>query len=192
MPVRDLDLLVDAARAGGGWAFGRLWEALSPSVAGYLRARGVRDVDDLTSEVFLAAFRGLRGFSGDAGAFRSWLFTIAHHKAVDELRRGPRTREIATDIIDDGRVSASAEDAALEGLGDADAIRLLGTLSAAQRDVLLLRVVADLSLEETATALGKPVGAVKQLQRRALAGLRRTLAAQPITSDDPLAIATVR
>ena len=94
----ELDLLVAAARTGGGWAFGRLWEQLAPSVAAYLRGRGVRDADDVTSEVFLAAFRGIGRFHGDGVAFRSWLFTIAHHKSVDVHRR-PATREVLVDAV---------------------------------------------------------------------------------------------
>src|SRR3954447_11842587 len=90
----DLDLLVDAARASGRWAFGRLWEELSPAVAAYLRRRGVRDAEDVTSDVFLAAFRGIAGFEGDGAAFRAWLFTIAHHKGVDFIRRGPHAHEV--------------------------------------------------------------------------------------------------
>ena len=94
----DLDALVDAARAGGGWAFGRLWEQLAPSVAAYLRRRGVQDADDVTSEVFLAAFLGIARFRGDGPAFRAWLFTIAHHKGVDAVRR-PARRELLVDKL---------------------------------------------------------------------------------------------
>ena len=50
-----------------------------------------------------------------------------------------------------------------------------------QRDVVALRIIAGLSLEETAAATGKKVGAVTQLQRRGLASLRRILDPQPIT-----------
>jgi RNA polymerase sigma-70 factor (ECF subfamily) len=183
----DLDLLVDAARAGGGWAFARLWEDLSPVVASYLRARGVRDPDDATSEVFLAAFRGIGRFDGDGAAFRSWLFTIAHHKGVDALRRGGG-REIPVDTCDDGRTQPSAEDAALGNLADEAVLRRLDALTDDQRAVLLLRVVGDLSLAETAQVLDKPVGAIKSLQHRALERLRTDLApavspaaARPIT-----------
>lgn len=181
----DLDLLVDAARAGGGWAFGRLWELLAPAVAGYLRRRGVRDVDDVTSEVFLAAFRGIGRLEGDGAAFRAWLFTIAHHKAVDAVRRP--TRELPVDagagtdgeLLLDRGVSRSAEDEAMDRVGGAAALRSLDVLTADQREVLLLRVVADLSLAETAQVLGKPVGAVKALQHRALARLRAAVSPDP-------------
>jgi RNA polymerase sigma-70 factor (ECF subfamily) len=181
--VDELDLLVAAARSGGGWAFGRLWAQLAPSVAAYLRGRGVRDADDVTSEVFLAAFRGIGRFHGDGVAFRSWLFTIAHHKAVD-VRRRPASREILVDAVGAGAghgldniTARSAEDVAMEQIGGDRAVRQLEALTDDQRAVLLLRVVADLSLAETADVLGKPVGAIKALQHRALARLRAELAA---------------
>jgi RNA polymerase sigma-70 factor (ECF subfamily) len=181
-----LDGLVDAARAGDGWAFGRLWETLAPVVAAYLRARGVRDADDATSEVFLAAFRGIARFEGDGPAFRAWLFTIAHHKGVDAHRRSARGEVLVGDHGLDGeaahsvrtrRRAPSAEDEAIVRLGTDDALRRLAVLTEDQRGVLLLRVMAELSLAETAEVLGKPVGAVKALQHRALARLR---AVQPL------------
>ena len=179
----ELDQLVAAARSGGGWAFGRLWEQLAPSVAAYLRGRGVRDADDVTSEVFLAAFRGIGRFQGDGVAFRSWLFTIAHHKGVDVHRR-PASREVLVDAVGTGTGhgldwdrARSAEEVAMEQIAGDRALRQLGSLTDDQRAVLLLRVVADLSLAETAEVLRKPVGAVKALQHRALARLRADLRA---------------
>jgi RNA polymerase sigma factor (sigma-70 family) len=181
--VDELDLLVAAARSGGGRAFGRLWEQLAPSVAAYLRGRGVRDADDVTSEVFLAAFRGIGRFQGDGVAFRSWLFTIAHHKGVDAHRR-PATREVLVDAVGAGAghglaspPARSAEEVAMEQIAGDGAVRQLANLTDDQRAVLLLRVVADLSLAETADVLGKPVGAVKALQHRALARLSADLGA---------------
>lgn len=182
MTVHDLDLLVDAARAGGGWAFGRLWEQLSPVVHAYVRGRGATDPDDTTSEVFLAAFTRIDRFQGDGRDFRSWLFTIAHHKAVDAVRRGARPREVPTgEALDLGPLAASAEDDALSRLGDQAALQLLDTLTPDQRSVLLLRVVGDLSLEETARVVGRPVGAVKALQHRALARLRREISREAVS-----------
>lgn len=192
MTEPDLDLLVDAARAGGGWAFGRLWEELSPAVHAYVRARGAGDPDDTTSEVFLAAFRRVARFHGDGRAFRSWLFTIAHHKAVDTLRRGSSAHEVPHDVIEDGRVASSAEDQALSRLGGTAVQQLLATLTPDQRSVLLLRVIGELTLEETAAVVGKPLGAVKALQHRALARLRKELAGDPVSPGASEAIARVR
>jgi RNA polymerase sigma-70 factor (ECF subfamily) len=192
--VEELDLLVAAACAGGGWAFGRLWELLGPGVATYLRARGVRDADDVTSEVFLAAFTGIGRFSGDGAAFRAWLFTIAHHKGVDaHRRRGPHVDPFdpAGDVDGtapwQGRARRSAEDEALDRVGSAEARRRLDGLTDDQRAVILLRVVADLSLVETAAVLGKPLGAVKALQHRALARLRAADSrARGVADDGPV------
>ena len=187
--MQDVDALVDAARAGGGWAFARLWEELAPPVAGYLRGRGVSDPDDIASDVFLAAFRGMARFDGDGRAFRTWLFTIAHHKAVDVRRReSSRCETLTAAVPDEGTPAPSAESGAMELLATGDALRLLDTLTEDQRAVLLLRVIADLSLTETAAALGKPVGAVKSLQHRALGRLRTSMSAQPVSPEarDPM------
>jgi RNA polymerase sigma factor (sigma-70 family) len=182
----DLDQLVDAARAGGGWAFGRLWSELSPVVCAYLRGRNVPEAEDVASDVFLAAFRGMDQFSGDGTAFRTWLFTIAHHKSVDAARRAARGAipfvslatgaERAAEIAERAAPpQRSAEDEALDGMSGAAALEILGCLSDGQRAVLLLRVIGELSLRETASVLGRPPGAVKVAQHRALRRLRAEL-----------------
>jgi RNA polymerase sigma-70 factor, ECF subfamily len=140
-------------------------------VAGYLRSRGVAEIEDVTSEVFIAVFKGIGAFEGDWEQFRSWVFTIAHRRTVDSWRRSARAPQ--TLPLDEGdEVVPSAEDLALERLAGAEVIRLLAVLSRAQRDVLTLRFVADLSVEQVAAVLGKRPGAVKVLQHRAIKRLR--------------------
>ena len=176
-----------AAGQGAGWAFTRLYEWLSPAVAGYVRAQGATDPDDVTSEVFLAAFSSLGSFSGTEAQFRSWVFTIAHRRIIDDRRA--RTRRPPPLSFEDegsartgGRVRASAEDDALDAMG-MDRIReVLDKLAPDQRDVIAMRVIADLSVEQVAAALDKQPGAVKSLQRRALASLRRQLSAEGVSS----------
>ncbi len=166
---------VEAARRGSVAAFERVYRELSPSVASYLRWNGVHDVESLTNEVLAQVHRNLPRFSGDGADFRSWAFTIAHHRMVDDRRANGRRPTIADSEIYDGSIVGNAEDEALDVLADRRLGELLEGLSPDQRDVLLLRVVADLSLEDVATALGKRRGAVKSLQHRALATLRRRL-----------------
>lgn len=72
------------------WAFERLYADLAPVVAGYLRVQGAAEPEDLTSEVFLGVFTGLKLFSGTEQQFRSWAFTIADQRLVDERRRAGR------------------------------------------------------------------------------------------------------
>jgi RNA polymerase sigma-70 factor (ECF subfamily) len=177
----DFDAVLAGARAGDAAAFRSLHDDLARPVAAYLRGRGLSDVEDVVSEVFLAVFTGLARFSGGQAEFRSWVFTIAHRRLVDEWRRSGRTpTSVAWEVDLDARTSGSAEEAALASLGEARVRRLLATLSDDQREVLLLRILGDLTVEQVARAVGKREGAVKALQRRALAALRRTLEAEGV------------
>jgi RNA polymerase sigma-70 factor (ECF subfamily) len=181
-----LDALVADAMTGSPAAFAGIWEALSPSVLGYVRARGVRDAEDVTSEVFLAAYRGLGRFIGEGEDFRRWLFTIAHRRSIDHQRRSYRAREVAYDAEADARATVSAESQAFEEFGAGEVGVLLQSLPADQREVLLLRVVADLPVADVAVTLGRSPDAVRQLQRRALQRLRseitRTDAGRAVTA----------
>jgi RNA polymerase sigma factor (sigma-70 family) len=172
---REFEGLLDAARAGAPWALRRLYEELAPPVAGYLRLQGVRDVDDLTSEVFLGVFRGLGAFTGDAAGFRSWVFTIAHHRLVDERRRAGR-RPAQDPLEEDTSVPVGdAEEDALAALGGVWIEDALEALTEEQREVVVLRILADVSVEETAAIVGKRPGAVRAIQHRALRRLRAAL-----------------
>ena len=165
-----------AAQAGAGWAAARLWTSLAPAVSGYLRSQGAAEPDDLTSEVFLGVFRGLGSFSGTEQQLRSWVFTIAHHRLTDERRAAGRRPPPAWGLdAEAGPPASSAEQDALQRLSAERVRDLCDRLVADQRDVLLLRLVGGLTVEEVATALGKSVGAVKALQRRALVALRKIL-----------------
>ncbi len=181
--------ILDAARANEPWAFERLFRWLGAPVAGYLRAQGAFDPDDLANEVFLQAFTHLDRFSGDETRFRTWVFAIAHHRLVDERRRAacrPRVRPGALD----GFAAAPAgnvEDEVLESLGEQRVRELLGRLAPAQQSVLLLRILGDLTVAQTAEALGRSLGAVKALQRRGLACLRRELGAEAVPPGRPAA-----
>jgi RNA polymerase sigma factor (sigma-70 family) len=150
-----------------------IWHRYSPAVLGYLRGRGRADAEDLTSEVFLQVFGRLDRFHGDETDLRTFIFSVAHARYVDAVRRQAR-RGVAVELdpLTGLGAVASAEDEALASVADDRVRELIGTLSPDQRDVLLLRIVADLSLEQTAQVLGKKVGAVKSLQHRALAALR--------------------
>ena len=166
--------LLTAAQAGGEWAYERLYRSLAPAVAGYLRVQGAAEPDDLTSEVFERAFRNLGGFSGGEAQFRSWVFTIAHHRLTDERRRVAR-RPVRADGDVPELPAGDVEDDAVRRLATERVRRVCEGLAPDQRDVLLLRMLACLTVEEIAQALGKSPGAVKALQRRGLAAIRRQM-----------------
>jgi RNA polymerase sigma factor (sigma-70 family) len=176
------DDVLAAAQAGAAWAFERLYAELSPAVAGYLRVQGAAEPEDLTSEVFLGVFRGLGGFTGDEAALRSWVFTIAHHRLVDDRRRrSRRPAPLPLDGREERDPGGDVEAEALAVLGGERVLALLAALSEDQRAVLTLRIIGDLTVEQIAEAVGKRPGAVKALQRRALATLRCSLEAEGAT-----------
>ncbi len=175
----EFEFILEAAQSGACWAFARIYESLAPAVAGYMRVQGADDPDDLTSEVFLRVFSGSRSFSGNEAQFRAWVFTIAHSRLVDGRRARNRTPELGAleEECPDGHcpTTAGADEEALNRLAVHEVHRLLNQLTPEQRDVLALRLIAEMSVEEVAIALQKPPGAIKALQRRALASLRRRL-----------------
>jgi RNA polymerase sigma-70 factor (ECF subfamily) len=175
-----LEELLPAAQAGEAWALRALYEQLAPRVHAYFRVRGASEPDDLTSEVFLTVFPRLAGLAGGAAGLRTFTFSVAHARLVDDIRRrNRRGPALPYEVGADPLTSEAAEAVALAGLEDARVRALLEGLRDDQRDVLVLRILGDLSLEEVAQALGKSTGAVKQLQRRGLIALRQALGVTP-------------
>lgn len=167
---------IAAAKRGEEWAWEDIYRELAGNVTGYLRSRGARDAEDLSSEVFLQVARDIHRFEGDETKFRSWVFVIAHRRLIDarrsESRRPPSSGETPEDHDQAG---GDVEEEVMQEIATRRVDEVLSALTEDQRRVLALRVIADLSLEETAKAMGKRVGAVKALQRRALAAAKAQL-----------------
>ena len=170
-----------AAHADAPWAYDRLYRSLAPTVCGYLRLQGAREPEDLTSEVFLGAFAGIRSFRGDEAGFRSWVFTIAHRRLVDERRRFACRPPLAgASPVRPEAAGGDVEEDALRRMSAERVRALCDRLAPDQRDVLLLRMGPALTVDEVAAALGKTPGAVKALQRRGLAALRQALSREGV------------
>ncbi|HEY8302617.1 MAG TPA: RNA polymerase sigma factor [Jatrophihabitans sp.] len=176
------DELVDAARAGDVAALNTLYRGLAPAVHGYLCSKGVEDADGATSEVFLSLFDRLPRVRGGATGLRKLTFSIAHARMVDEHRARKR-RPIGVDwsVDTDPRQVPSAEHQAELNDGTRRVMRMLDRLPADQREVLVLRIVADLAVDQIADIMGRSSGAVKQLQRRGMVTLRAIVEAQGVT-----------
>jgi RNA polymerase sigma-70 factor (ECF subfamily) len=141
-------------------------------VLGYLRTQQVGDPEDVLGEVFLQVARDLRRFSGDETAARRWVFSIAHNRAMDAHRKASRDRSSGGSELDERSepVAALPSDPT-----DPALVEALASLSQDQREVVVLRFVADLPLEAVAKITGRRVGAVKALQHRALENLRKAV-----------------
>lgn len=149
---------------------GDVYRELAPAVLGYLRAHGVADPEDALGEVFYQVARDLGRFRGDADALRRWVFSVAHNRMVDQHRR----RAARPRVVDHEVPDRPAPDPVAVHLGD-DLAAALRELTPEQREVVVLRFVADLSLEDVARITRRRVGAVKAMQHRALARLAELL-----------------
>ena len=170
------DDVLAAAQAGAGWAFEVLYRDLAPAVTGYLRLHGAAEPDDLASETFIGVFTGLGRFRGDEDALRGWVFTIAHRRLLDDWRRRSRRPQLAEELSEPpDTLGGDVEDDVLGRIGTDEVTRMCAGLPADQRSVLLLRILADLTVEQVATVMERSVPSVKALQRRGLRALRAEL-----------------
>jgi len=173
----EFESILPAAQSGADWAWERIYTEFAGRIRGYVRRHGASDPDDLVGEVFLQLARNIGTFSGTAANFNSWVFTVAHHRVLDDRRR--RTRRPVEPVGEAPEPAPTIPDTTAEAAIDAvttDRVQiLLGQLVPAQREVLLLRIVAGLTVSEIADAIDKNVGAVKALQRRGLASLQRIM-----------------
>lgn len=173
----DFPTLLVAARAGAEWAWAAIYREYSPAVLRYLRGRGALEPEDLLGEVFVQLVRNIAGFDGGEREFRAWVFMIARNRLIDERRAAGRS---PVDLTPDDVLGAvvgphHAEDEAMHRLADQRVLAVLNRLTPDQRDVLFLRFFGRLTVEEVARVIGKRPGAVKSLQSRGLARIRREM-----------------
>ncbi|WP_086851385.1 sigma-70 family RNA polymerase sigma factor [Amycolatopsis kentuckyensis] len=186
--MRVDDALLASAVAGDRIATGALLGLLHPGVLQYCRVRlGDRwhrdsDAEDCAQEVLIGVLGALPGYRYGAGKFLGFVYGVAAHKVVDAHRR--RGAEVSVPVPE-FVPEPSAQRGPLRHVEDLERRRwlhhLLGLLAPQQRDVVVLRVMFGLSAHDTAAVLGvASPGAVRVSQHRALAALRRHIAAAPV------------
>ena len=183
----ELAALVPPACKGDAGAVEQLLGRLRPGIVRYCRGRLGRadgsygSADDVAQEVCMAVVKALPRYVDTGTPFAAFVHGIAAHKVTDAQRALYRDRTTATENVperaDEG---AGPEEALLAGERAATARALLDRLPPAHRELLLLRVVAGMSAEETGAALGMSAGAVRVAQHRALARLRTLAAADEL------------
>lgn len=169
----ELEAAVVAAQHGDSGALRMIYESLSPRVSGFLRIRGAEDPEGLTNDVFVKVLPRISEIVGGYQGVRALAFTVAHGVLVDEFRRRSRRVDESEYSADtDPRFQPSAEEQALDRVATGAALDILELLPADQRSVIVLRVLGELTMAETAAAIGRSERAVKKLQTRALTNLR--------------------
>jgi RNA polymerase sigma-70 factor, ECF subfamily len=158
----------------------RVYTAYAPALFRFFMA-AVEDrptSEDLTGDVFKSAIEGLPRFRGPVGALGGWLFRIARHDLSDYRRRQARNLVQPLEDLPEAALASGADDPgelAIERIEGDRVLAALRQLTSDQREVLLLRLVANLTAPEVAGILNKSTDAVKALQHRGLASLARLL-----------------
>lgn len=174
--MQEEERLVRCAQAGDQDAFACIYQEYFQRVYRYTRVRlgSSADAEDLTEQVFVNMIQSLPGFKWRGVPFSAWVFRIARNLIIDHLRRAAKNKSISLDERVPG-TETDPQDILQQILTREELIVAINKLTQAQREVIALRFVAELSTIETAQAMGKSLVAVKALQHSALAALRKTM-----------------
>ena len=173
-----LRALVDLAKDGDNDAFGQLYDHYVTGVFRYIYYRvGSRQLaEDLTSETFVRGLRAIQRFTWQGKDFGAWLTTIARNLVADHYKSSRSRLEIVTETIPEGRTSAAGpEHDVMAQISHEMLFESVNALPPEQRDCILMRFIQGLSIAQTAAALDRSEGAVKQLQLRAIRSLAKTV-----------------
>lgn len=168
--------LVERAKRMEGHAWDELYALHYPAIHRYCayRVSHPETAEDLAADVFLQAVRGIGQYRYRGLPFRAWLYRIAHNITADERRRLAR----AGGTIANPAPDAAGPDFAPAVIDRSAVTSALSELTEDQQQVIILRFLEGLSLQETATVMRRRAGAVKALQFRAVARLREILQAE--------------
>jgi RNA polymerase sigma-70 factor, ECF subfamily len=178
--VEDFAETLASAQAGDESAFTEIFRGLNPAVVRYLTVLGGRGLaDDLAAETWVAALKSFATFSGDEKALRSWLFTIARARWVDAVRARSRRPEVVTDATPDAPSRDDVHAQVELGFTTDWALSLIATLPPDQAEVVTLRVVGQLEVQEVAELTGRTPNHVRVLTHRGLKRLAQLLGEVP-------------
>jgi RNA polymerase sigma-70 factor (ECF subfamily) len=171
--------IIEKSRSGDVEAFGKLYEIHAPTIFRYIYSRvGNRlDAEDLTEEVFIRVWENMPKFKQRGAPFISYLIRVAHNIVIDHYRCARREGvELTTTEEDIADHRSDAAEVVMENVELNEIRTMLSRLNENYRTVLGLRFFSNLTLEETAYAMRKSPEAVRVLQHRALAALRKLVA----------------
>ena len=184
----DFGAVLAGAQAGNEAAFARLWHDGQPALLRYLHVIAPDVAEDIASETWAQVVRGLAKFRGDEQNWRSWLFTTARRRVIDQTRQLMRRPAISLEALPDlaladlaGLRSPDAAELALENLATRAAMEVIGRLPPLQAEVIMLRVVAGLDTETVGLLLDRSPGAIRIAAHRGLQRLASLLAESGVT-----------
>jgi len=177
--MEDFEGVLAAAQAGEAWAVATLWRALQPQLLRYLRAMCGDAGEDVASDVWLESASQLHRFRGDEAAFRAWLFTRARRRALDHHRRASRAPLAVAEVPETRDEARGAEWEREEALRAA--LATLRRLPPDQREVVLLRDLAGLDVDQVARMTGRKPGTVRVIHHRALKQLALAIRPSGVT-----------
>jgi RNA polymerase sigma-70 factor (ECF subfamily) len=175
--VDDIQLIT-IAQGGDADAFGELYERYATRVFRFLFAHlsNRMDAEDLVGDVFLRVWRALPNYQEQGVPFLAFLFRIARNALIDHYRKAGKSKQdvsIEDITIEDG--DPGPGDTVIRNLEHEQLRQTLGQLRDDYRTVLVLRFLSELSPDETAEVMDRSAGAVRVLQHRALAALRKLM-----------------
>ena len=172
--------IIEDAVKGKSSAFGVLYDHYQPMIYRFVIVKVGRreDAEDITHQVFIAAWQNIATYAHRGNPFSSWLYRIARNHVVDHYRANAKKKgEASIDRLDpDSFEIAGSLQADLSLKLDMENVqRAIVKLKPDHQDVIIMRFIEDLSLRETARAMDKSEGAVKLIQHRAIKELQKLL-----------------
>ena len=184
---KELDL-IRAAVGGDSSAFGALYDHYHAMIYRFVMIKVGRreEAEDITHQVFLSAWQNVRTYKHKGYPFSSWLYRIARNQVIDHYRSRKGRNDVSIEKADPEAFGVETDYAGnLTAKLELEKVRsAVGRLKPDYQDVIILRFVEDMSLKESAAALGKSEGAVKLLQHRAIRELKKALTAEPSITFD--------
>jgi RNA polymerase sigma-70 factor (ECF subfamily) len=183
VPVRLFDPstfgeVLERVRTGDRYAIEELFGEIQPRLLRFLHSQESRFADDLAGEVWLAVAGGVSRFDGNWDDFRAWIFAIARRRVADHRRTAVRRRTdvVAVEEFEDHRADETTEDTVLDKISGQEAAALVtAVLGGEQAEVLLLRVLAELDVDQVASIMQRSPNWVRVTQHRAMRTLAKRL-----------------
>lgn len=174
MPI-EFENAIEKAKQGDDNAISFLFRLFNPQLLRFLRHQAPDQYEDLASDTWMAIAKGISTFTGSETDFRAWMFSIARRKVVDFYRTSGKSKLAMNNLRfrfhQEKTINEMdhAAEPAIANLSAQEAIeQLVEGLPPHHAEVLLLRVLGELSVDEVAKIVGKSPEAVRVIQHRAI------------------------